>query len=65
MEMILGYLEQDGEFSQLIFDAFATPEAVPREHNLQRLADALAEARGRYQNVKMFDEAFFRNELGV
>jgi len=65
VEMILGYLEEDRDFPDLVLDAFADPEAGSREHAFGRIADALAAARERYENVKTFDEALFRNELGV
>lgn len=64
-EMILGYLEEDREFSDLILDAFADPEAGARERSFARIGDALAAARARYENVKRFDDEFFRNQLGV
>jgi superfamily II DNA or RNA helicase/Flp pilus assembly protein TadD len=65
VETILGYLEEEGEFGDLMLDAFAEAEEERREKRLTSIADALAAARLRYQNVKSFDEAFFRNELGV
>jgi SNF2 family DNA or RNA helicase len=65
MEMILGYLEEDREFPELVLDAFAERDAQARERSFGRIGDALAAARGRYRNVKEFDEAFFQNELGV
>ena len=65
VEMILGYLEEDQEFPDLMLSAFAEPETVKRERSFERIADVLAAARQRYENVKTFDEAFFRNELGV
>jgi len=65
VDMILGHLEEDQEFPDLMLNAFAEPEAERRERSFERIADALAAARQRYENVKTFDEAFFRNELGV
>jgi SNF2 family DNA or RNA helicase len=65
VEMILGYLDEDADFPELVFDAFAAGDAARREHELERIADTLAAARARYQNVKAYDEALFRNELGV
>jgi hypothetical protein len=64
-EMILGYLEDERDFPELMLDAFAERDAPARERSFTRIADALAAARTRYENVKRFDEAFFRNELGV
>jgi len=64
-EMILGYLEEDREFPDLVLDAFAHPEDAARERSFARIGDALAAARTRYENVKRFDEDFFRSELGV
>jgi len=64
-EMILGYLEEEREFPDLVLDAFADPEEERREGSFARIADALAAARSRYENVKRFDEEFFRNELGA
>jgi hypothetical protein len=64
-EMILGYLEDEREFPDQILDAFAESQAEGRERSFQRIGDALAAARSRYDNVKRFDETFFRNELGV
>lgn len=65
VEMILGYLEEEGEFSEVMLNAFATADPREREQRFARIGDALAVACARYQNVKAFDEAFFRNELGV
>jgi SNF2 family DNA or RNA helicase len=65
VEMILGYLDEDADFPELMFDAFAAPDAERREREIERIADGLAAARARYQNVKAYDEALFRNELGV
>ncbi|MGH7466849.1 MAG: DEAD/DEAH box helicase [Longimicrobiales bacterium] len=64
-EMILGYLADEREFGDLVFNAFADPDATARALSFARIGDALAAARARYENVKRFDEAFFRNELGV
>ncbi|MBI2403376.1 MAG: hypothetical protein HYV20_11720 [Gemmatimonadetes bacterium] len=63
--MILGYLEEDRQFPDLVLEAFAHPEEERRGRSFARIADALAGARARYESVKRFDEAFFRNELGV
>jgi len=65
VEMILGYLEQDAEFPDLIFNAYAVADEESRERQLGRIADALSAARERYSRVKAYDENFFRNELGV
>lgn len=65
VEMILGYLEEKQQFSTLMLEAFADREAERREQSFARIADALAVARERYENVKRFDEDFFRDELGV
>ena len=65
VEMILGYLEEEREFHDIVFDAFADPAEGERERKFRRLGDALAIARRRYQGVKSFDERLFRNELGV
>jgi len=65
VEMILGYLDDDADFADLVLDAYATPEAERRERELGRIGDALAAARERYRSVKVYDEEFFRNELGV
>ena len=65
VEMILGYLEEDGDFAGLMLGAFAVGEEADRERELGRIADALAAARTRYGRVTAYDEALFRNELGV
>jgi hypothetical protein len=65
VEMILGYLDEDGDFPTLILEAFANGDEAGRERALAALADALAAARSRYQHVKAYDEVLFRNELGV
>lgn len=65
VEMILGYLEEETDFPAMVFDAFATADDAPRERQFERIADALAAARTRYQTVRAYDEALFRNELGV
>lgn len=64
-EMILGYLDDEREFPELVLDAFADPDPAGRDREFARIADALAAARARYDNVKRFDEGFFRDELGV
>jgi hypothetical protein len=63
--MILGYLDSSREFPDLVLDAFAEREEAERARAFTRIADALAAARERYRAVKLFDEALFRNELGV
>jgi SNF2 family DNA or RNA helicase len=65
VEMILGYLDDERDFPDLVFEAFAHAAPEGRERSFERIADALEAARTRYENVKRFDEAFFRNELGV
>jgi SNF2 family DNA or RNA helicase len=65
IETILGYLDEEREFSDAVLDAFAEPDADARERSFARIGDALVAARTRYQNVKRFDEEFFRNEFGV
>ncbi len=65
VEMILGYLDTAREFPDIVLDAFAEPEEESRTRSFARIADALAAARERYRAVKSFDEALFRNELGV
>ena len=65
VEMILGHLEDERGFADIVLDAFAQPDTERRERDFERIGDALAAARARYQNVKTFDENFFRNELGV
>lgn len=65
VEMILGYLEEEGRFPDLVLEAFADADDARRETRLARLGDALATARSRYQKITAYDEALFRNELGV
>jgi SNF2 family DNA or RNA helicase len=65
VEMILGYLDDERDFPDLVLDAFAHADPEGRERSFERIADALEAAQTRYENVKRFDEAFFRNELGV
>lgn len=65
VEMILGYLEEKQQFPSLVLEAFADREADGREQSFARIADALRFAKQRYENVKRFDEGFFRDELGV
>jgi superfamily II DNA or RNA helicase len=65
IEMILGHLDSGREFPDLVLDAFAQHEEAERMRSFTRIADALAAARERYRAVKAFDEALFRNELGV
>jgi superfamily II DNA or RNA helicase len=65
VEMILGYLDGTREFSDQVLEAFAEGDEAERTRSFARIADALAAARERYRAVKAFDEALFRNELGV
>lgn len=65
VETILGYLETEREFADLVLDAFAESDTEVREQSFARIGDALAAARTRYRNVNAFDEDFFRNALGV
>jgi hypothetical protein len=65
VDMILGYLEEDRDFPDIVLDAFAEPEETRRERAFGSIADALTAARLRYARVKAFDEHLFRNELGV
>jgi superfamily II DNA/RNA helicase len=65
IEMILGYVEGGREFPDLVLDAFGEREEAERARSFACIGDALAAARERYGAVKLFDEALFRNELGV
>ena len=42
--MILGYLENEREFADLVLDAFAEPEEAGRERTFERIGEALAGA---------------------
>lgn len=65
VEMILGYLDDPREFPEMVLDAFAQPDEATRSRSFQRVGDGLAAARKRYRGVKLYDEALFKNELGV
>ena len=64
--MILGYLERrPGVPGARRSTPSPHRDEADRARAFARLGDALAAARQRYRSVKSFDEALFRNELGV
>jgi superfamily II DNA or RNA helicase len=65
VEMILGYLDAETSFPDLMLSAFAEPDENRRAASFDTIGEALARARSRYHGVKAYDDALFRNELGV
>jgi SNF2 family DNA or RNA helicase len=58
MDIVLGYLGEEREFEQLVAEIYQTARD---EHEVaagfDRIAEALLQARGRYQRIKAFDQA--------
>jgi SNF2 family DNA or RNA helicase len=66
MDMILGHLEDERDFEQIVLDTWAqawTPEEVAA--GFERLGEALAQAREAYQRTREYDEALFGEDLSA
>jgi SNF2 family DNA or RNA helicase len=66
MDMILGHLEDDRDFEEIVLDTWAqarTPEEVAA--GFAQLGEALARAREAYQRTRDYDEALFGEDLST
>jgi len=60
---ILGEVDEEGEFSTLVLDAWLQGTEQDRADAFARLESQLLAAREQYDGVKQLDEALFGNEL--
>jgi hypothetical protein len=66
MEMILGELDGDREFADVVMDLWArSATAGERDSAFEQLADSLIAARTRYQKTQEIDRAIFREDFEV
>jgi len=64
MDMILGYLEDERDFEEIVMDVWAqarTPQEA--EAGFEQLGGALVQARGAYQHTREYDEALFGEDF--
>ena len=64
MDMILGHLEDERDFEEIVMDVWAqarTPEE--EEAGFGQLGDALAQAREAYQRTREYDEVLFGEDF--
>jgi SNF2 family DNA or RNA helicase len=64
MDMILGYLEDERDFEEIVMDVWAqarTPEE--EEAGFERLGSLLAQAQEAYQHTREYDEALFGEDF--
>ena len=60
---ILGEMEDDGEFSTVVLDAWLQETDTARADAFSRLEDRLMSARQQYEGAKALDDALFGTEL--
>ena len=60
---ILGEVDEEGEFSTLVLDAWLQGTEQGRTDAFARIEGQLLAAREQYDGVKQLDEALFGNEL--
>jgi SNF2 family DNA or RNA helicase len=64
MDMVLGYLEDERDFEEIVMDVWAqarTPEE--EETGFERLGSLLAQAQETYQHTREYDEALFGEDF--
>jgi superfamily II DNA/RNA helicase len=66
IDMILGRLEGEEEFSDLVYDLWVRhPEESARREAFEALAQRLRQARVAYERSKELDEKLFQEDFGV
>jgi len=66
IDMILGRLQGDQEFSDMVYELWVThPEEVERKKAFNALAARIKRARSAYESSKELDEKLFREDFGV
>lgn len=66
IDMILGRLQGDQEFSDMVYELWVThPEEAERKKAFNALAARIKRARSAYESSKELDEKLFREDFGV
>ncbi len=66
VDMILGRLQGDQEFSDMVYELWVThPEEAERKKAFHALAARIKRARTAYENSKELDEKLFHEDFGV
>ncbi len=66
IDMILGRLQGDQEFSDMVYELWVThPEETERKKAFNALAARIKRARTAYESSKELDEKLFREDFGV
>ncbi len=66
IDMILGRLQGEEEFSDLVYDLWVKhPDEAQRQQAFEALAARLQRARHAYEKSKEFDEKLFQEDFGV
>ncbi len=64
MDMILGELTEEQDFEGLLFDAWTRAhDETETRAEMDKLGDALAAARARYQKARDYDDALFGQDF--
>jgi superfamily II DNA or RNA helicase len=63
IDQILGELEDESDFAELIFKAWAETTLSEREAAFNQLGERMAQARQQYESVKQLDEELFGDEF--
>ncbi len=66
IEMILGRIEEDQEFSDLVYELWVrNPDEAQRAKAFDALASRLKRARAAYEKSKELDEKLFQEDFGI
>lgn len=66
MDMILGELTEERDFEDLLFEAWAQARDESEVRTgMERLGEALADARSRYQKTRDYDDALFGQDFAA
>jgi SNF2 family DNA or RNA helicase len=66
IDMILGRLQGEEEFSDLVYDLWVQhPDEAQRQRAFEALAARLQRARGEYEKSKELDDKLFQEDFGV
>jgi len=66
MEMILGHIEDEQEFSDRVFEIWVqNPEEGERKKAFDQLAEELKRARTAYEKTKELDQKLFHEDFGL
>jgi len=65
LDMILGNVEDERTFEDLLMEIWAIEDAAKRRAQVEALGTRLAAARGAYEDAKTYDDRLFGSDLEV